>query len=615
VQGGAVSWYLTDHQGSVRRVLDNSGAVSGTLAYDAFGKATTATGLIDRYRFTAREWDHVLNLQYSRARVYDVDTGRWLTVDPLGFAAGDTNLYRYVGNRATTSTDPSGLYFFVHAPNKDNFQKEFLKGIKSENIRWRYEWTRGEFLWINPSERKKFEENIQGKLRDSKGKDLSASVLATIFDNPEGVSYKAELKSGSWLTWQESLWDGRDGVRGFYAENNSRAAAAAQVNQMRGVMTESERRNFDQAFPDPKAPRYTENLQYSVSNSNWGRKTDYAPNAYHQFFESLPANPGSVQLRAGLKGTGDMIGGVASTLWEPFGIYYDTLYAPTYIGMTGETPPFYFSRYYRSTDDIGRGNPYYFRMDFGKTTPLYGDDAMLLNTMHAGVDTASAALIYYSAYRSATTNVSLDGMGKSPVRKLDGQEFNWSVSYSQSQRVHYPVGATSPWTPPGTAASSPLVSTLGGRTDSILAEAAKIPERPGWNSVACHSNGRQLMIRLPDGRLVELTDAEGIAHIKSIPGYRDDWPLRLICCDGGKFPDGIGFKVAEALKRPVDTPTSWVWPQPDGSLVVHPGTFREGAPIRLYNAPKPSRPWFTFGQQYWDNVYKSSPPLTDLELP
>lgn len=32
-----------------------------------------------------------------------------LFVDPLGFDAGDSNLYRYVNNRATVATDPSGL--------------------------------------------------------------------------------------------------------------------------------------------------------------------------------------------------------------------------------------------------------------------------------------------------------------------------------------------------------------------------------------------------------------------------------------------------------------------------------------------------------------------------
>lgn len=41
--------------------------------------------------------------------MYDPSVGRWLSQDPIGFQAGDPNLYRYVGNKVTTHTDPSGL--------------------------------------------------------------------------------------------------------------------------------------------------------------------------------------------------------------------------------------------------------------------------------------------------------------------------------------------------------------------------------------------------------------------------------------------------------------------------------------------------------------------------
>src|SRR2546421_515233 len=41
--------------------------------------------------------------------MYDPKTGRWISQDPLGFTAGDTNLYRYVGNSPTNATDPRGL--------------------------------------------------------------------------------------------------------------------------------------------------------------------------------------------------------------------------------------------------------------------------------------------------------------------------------------------------------------------------------------------------------------------------------------------------------------------------------------------------------------------------
>ena len=38
------------------------------------------------------------------------DHGRWLSQDPLGFDAGDSNLYRYVNNFAPMeATDPSGM--------------------------------------------------------------------------------------------------------------------------------------------------------------------------------------------------------------------------------------------------------------------------------------------------------------------------------------------------------------------------------------------------------------------------------------------------------------------------------------------------------------------------
>jgi RHS repeat-associated protein len=46
--------------------------------------------------------------QYYRARYYDGRAGRFMREDPIGFAGGDANLYRYVRNSPTNSTDASG---------------------------------------------------------------------------------------------------------------------------------------------------------------------------------------------------------------------------------------------------------------------------------------------------------------------------------------------------------------------------------------------------------------------------------------------------------------------------------------------------------------------------
>jgi Pretoxin HINT domain len=43
--------------------------------------------------------------------------GRFISVDPAGFGAGDTNLYRYVGNSSTMATDPTGMWSLQEAWN------------------------------------------------------------------------------------------------------------------------------------------------------------------------------------------------------------------------------------------------------------------------------------------------------------------------------------------------------------------------------------------------------------------------------------------------------------------------------------------------------------------
>jgi len=105
---GTAHEVIADRLGSVLGVVDvASGQMAGAYRYDAFG-ARTVTGEAIRYGFTGREHD-ASGLIYYRARHYDPQTGRFLQADPIGFAAGDLNIYAYVWSDPFNWTDPSGL--------------------------------------------------------------------------------------------------------------------------------------------------------------------------------------------------------------------------------------------------------------------------------------------------------------------------------------------------------------------------------------------------------------------------------------------------------------------------------------------------------------------------
>ena len=103
-------WSLGDRLGSISLLTDAGGVVVDKRTFDSFGRVLSETnpGVKFRYGYTGRETDGETGLDYYRARYYDAANGRFISVDPAGFGAGDTNLYRYVGNSSTMYTDPSG---------------------------------------------------------------------------------------------------------------------------------------------------------------------------------------------------------------------------------------------------------------------------------------------------------------------------------------------------------------------------------------------------------------------------------------------------------------------------------------------------------------------------
>jgi RHS repeat-associated protein len=83
--------YHNDRLGSAERLTDLSGAMSGSVSYDEWGRPSVAApGLNPNY--TRHEYDPVLGIYFAQARMYDPNAKRFLETDP---ALNDYNFYAY----------------------------------------------------------------------------------------------------------------------------------------------------------------------------------------------------------------------------------------------------------------------------------------------------------------------------------------------------------------------------------------------------------------------------------------------------------------------------------------------------------------------------------------
>ncbi len=110
-EGGASLLVVTDRLGSPVALVDGAtGKAMETIAYDAWGRVTADTGPSTLpIGFAGGLRDPDTSLVRFGARDYDTTAGRWTGPDPILYAAGDTNLYRYAGGDPVNATDPSGL--------------------------------------------------------------------------------------------------------------------------------------------------------------------------------------------------------------------------------------------------------------------------------------------------------------------------------------------------------------------------------------------------------------------------------------------------------------------------------------------------------------------------
>ena len=109
---------LQDANWNVVTLVDTSGNDVEHYTYDAYGQVTfrdmthyplTASDYDWQYTYTTRRLDPTTALMHYRHRWYTPWLGRFVNRDPIGYEAGDTNLYSYVYSDPLGYVDPWGL--------------------------------------------------------------------------------------------------------------------------------------------------------------------------------------------------------------------------------------------------------------------------------------------------------------------------------------------------------------------------------------------------------------------------------------------------------------------------------------------------------------------------
>ena len=102
-------YYLKDHQGNNRVVVNSGGTVQETNHYYPFG-GTFASGTVQPYKYNGKELDTKAGLNWYDygARHYDAALGRFTTQDPLAKDYYATSPYGYCNNSPVRYIDPTG---------------------------------------------------------------------------------------------------------------------------------------------------------------------------------------------------------------------------------------------------------------------------------------------------------------------------------------------------------------------------------------------------------------------------------------------------------------------------------------------------------------------------
>ena len=133
-------YYLQDHQGNNRVVLNQSGAVEEVNHYYPFGGVFASTGNVQLYKYNGKELDakKELNWYDYGARHYDAVLGRFLTQDRFAEKYYSMSPYQYGANNPVNCIDVNGDSIVISRRYFNDFINVIYNGMEEGNITMKF---------------------------------------------------------------------------------------------------------------------------------------------------------------------------------------------------------------------------------------------------------------------------------------------------------------------------------------------------------------------------------------------------------------------------------------------------------------------------------------------
>ena len=133
-------FFVTDHLGNVRVVVNDAGLVEQVNQFYPYGESTDmGQGVLDSvgnpYKWSGKEWDEDQGAYDFGARMYSAADARWTTMDPLSEKYYHISPYAYCAGNPVNLVDPDGRDIYLFDEQGNYLRKVEQKGRNRAAIR------------------------------------------------------------------------------------------------------------------------------------------------------------------------------------------------------------------------------------------------------------------------------------------------------------------------------------------------------------------------------------------------------------------------------------------------------------------------------------------------